>query len=98
MDERSPHEKSLHRVMVAGTAIAFGALAAIVASMDDFFAGNATFRFSLRTIIGFIIGAGAGLAVGAIAGWPLVAPALVGAALGAGIGAATADKDKGSSK
>ena len=47
--------------MVAGTAIAFGALAAIVASMDDFFAGNATFRFSLRTIIGFIIGAGAGL-------------------------------------
>ncbi len=51
-----------------------------------------------RAVTGGGIGAGAGLAVGAIAGWPLVAPALVGAALGAGIGAATADKDKGSSK
>lgn len=43
-----------------------------------------------RAVTGGGIGAGTGLAVGAIAGWPLVGPALVGAALGAGIGAATA--------
>jgi len=49
-----------------------------------------------RAVTGGGIGAGAGLAVGAIAGWPLVGPALVGAALGAGIGAATAP-EKGSS-
>jgi hypothetical protein len=30
--------------------------------------------------------------VGALAGWPLVAPALAGAAIGAAIGAATTDK------
>jgi osmotically inducible lipoprotein OsmB len=42
-----------------------------------------------RSVTGAGIGAGAGLAVGALAGWPLVGPALVGAALGGGIGAAT---------
>jgi osmotically inducible lipoprotein OsmB len=43
-----------------------------------------------RALSGGGIGAGAGLAVSAIAGWPLLAPALAGAAVGAGIGAATA--------
>jgi hypothetical protein len=43
-----------------------------------------------RAVTGGAIGTGAGLAVGAVAGWPLLAPALVGAAVGAGIGAATA--------
>ena len=33
-----------------------------------------------RAVTGGGIGAGTGLAIGAIAGWPLVAPALVGAA------------------
>lgn len=42
-----------------------------------------------RTVTGAGIGAGAGLAIGALAGWPLIGPALVGAALGGGIGAAT---------
>ncbi len=42
-----------------------------------------------RAVTGGGIGAGAGLAVGAIAGWPLLGPAIVGTALGAGIGAAT---------
>jgi len=42
-----------------------------------------------RAVTGAGIGAGAGLAVGALAGWPLIGPALVGAALGGGIGAAT---------
>ena len=35
---------------------------------------------------------GSGLAIGAVAGWPLLGPALVGGAVGAGIGAATAPK------
>ncbi len=43
-----------------------------------------------RAVTGAGIGACSGLAVGAIAGWPLLAPALVGTAVGAGIGAATA--------
>jgi hypothetical protein len=42
-----------------------------------------------RALSGGAIGAGTGLAVGAIAGWPLLAPAVVGGAVGAGIGAAT---------
>jgi osmotically inducible lipoprotein OsmB len=42
-----------------------------------------------RSVTGAGIGAGAGLAIGALAGWPLLGPALVGAALGGGIGAAT---------
>jgi osmotically inducible lipoprotein OsmB len=43
-----------------------------------------------RAVTGGAIGTGAGLAVGAVAGWPLLVPALAGAAVGAGIGAATA--------
>lgn len=42
-----------------------------------------------RAVTGGGIGAGTGLAIGALAGWPLLVPALAGAALGAGIGAAT---------
>ena len=51
-----------------------------------------------RAVTGGGIGAGTGLAIGAIAGWPLVGPALVGAAVGAGIGAATAPEKGSSSK
>jgi osmotically inducible lipoprotein OsmB len=47
-----------------------------------------------RAVTGGGIGAGAGLAVAAVAGWPLLGPALVGTALGAGIGAATAKDGK----
>ena len=43
-----------------------------------------------RAATGGAIGAGAGLAVGALAGWPLLGPALAGGVVGAGIGAATA--------
>jgi hypothetical protein len=43
-----------------------------------------------RAATGGAIGAGTGLGIAAIAGWPLIGPALVGGALGAGIGAATA--------
>ena len=43
-----------------------------------------------RAATGGAIGAGAGLAVGALVGWPLLGPALAGGVVGAGIGAATA--------
>ena len=45
-----------------------------------------------RAVTGGGIGAGTGLAIVALAGWPLLAPALLGSAVGAGIGAATTDK------
>lgn len=63
MPEQSPHEKSLWTVIVLGTAISFGLLGAIIGSMKGFFQGDATFAFSARTIIGFV--------VGAVAGWLL---------------------------
>ena len=56
MSEKSAHEKNLLKVMVFGTALSFGLLGAIVLSMKDFFHGDATFIFSLRTIIGFVLG------------------------------------------
>lgn len=43
-----------------------------------------------RAVTGGAIGTGAGLAVGALAGWPLLGTVLVGGIAGAGIGAATA--------
>ena len=49
-----------------------------------------------RAATGGAIGAGTGLAVGALAGWPLIGPALVGGVLGAGIGAATSPEVSGS--
>jgi osmotically inducible lipoprotein OsmB len=42
-----------------------------------------------RAVTGGGICAGTGLVIGAVAGWPLLAPVLVGTAVGAGIGAAT---------
>ncbi|MBS0523348.1 MAG: hypothetical protein JSS04_06895 [Proteobacteria bacterium] len=42
-----------------------------------------------RAVTGGAIGTGAGLAVGALAGWPVLGPAVAGGLIGAGIGAAT---------
>ena len=61
MAERSPHERSLYRVIVIGTALSFAVLGAIVGSMKDFFAGNAAFVFSGRTFVGLLVGAAAGI-------------------------------------
>jgi osmotically inducible lipoprotein OsmB len=47
-----------------------------------------------RAVTGGAIGTGAGLAVGALVGWPLLGPALIGGVVGAGIGAGTT-KDGG---
>jgi hypothetical protein len=56
----SPHERTLMRVMVFGTSLSFGVLAAIAASMKDFLGGNATFEFSPRTLVAFVLGCLAG--------------------------------------
>jgi hypothetical protein len=68
MSERSPHERSLYRVIVIGTALSFGVLAAIAASMKDFFGGNAVFHFSIRTVLAFLVGAAVGVGFWWIAG------------------------------
>jgi hypothetical protein len=60
MPEQSPNEKGLWTVFVLGTAISFGVLGAIIGSMKGFFHGDATFVFSFRTIVGFVIGFVAG--------------------------------------
>ena len=56
MAESSKHEKTLFRVMTLGTALAFGILGAIIFSMKDFAGGNATFEFSYRTVLAFVLG------------------------------------------
>jgi len=61
VSDPSPHNRTLLKVMVLSTALSFGCLGAIIASMRGFFHGDASFHFSIRTILGFV--------VGAIAGW-----------------------------
>ena len=56
MNEQSPHENGLWRVIIYGTALSFGLLGAIIGSMKDFFGGDAEFVFSIRTIVGFVLG------------------------------------------
>jgi hypothetical protein len=56
MNDHSNHENSLMRVMVYGTALSFAILGAIIGSMPGFFHGDATFTFSAKTIIGFVLG------------------------------------------
>ena len=48
--------------MVAGTALSFGSLAAVIVSMKDFTSGNASFEFSYRTAVAFVLGCGVGWA------------------------------------
>lgn len=61
MAEGPQHEKTLIKVIVFGTAISFGALGVVIASMKGFFHGEVSFHFSIGSIAGFI--------VGFIAGW-----------------------------
>jgi hypothetical protein len=56
MSQPAGHEKGLVRVMIWGTALAFGILAAAAASMKDFIGGDVTFDFSFLTILAFVIG------------------------------------------
>jgi NhaP-type Na+/H+ or K+/H+ antiporter len=57
MSDGSKHNQGLFRVMIIGTAISFGMLAAIMVSMKGFFTGNAAFEFSYKTVIAFAAGA-----------------------------------------
>jgi hypothetical protein len=56
MEQKSPHEKSLLRVVTFGSALSFAFLGAIIGSMRDFFHGDAAFSLSWRTLVGFVIG------------------------------------------
>lgn len=46
--------------MMWGTALSFGILAAIMISMENFVGGNATFEFSYKTVLAFLIGGACG--------------------------------------
>ncbi len=56
MPEAPQHEKTLIKVIVLSTAISFGALGAVMASMKGFFHGEISFHFSIGSIAGFIVG------------------------------------------
>jgi hypothetical protein len=56
MAEVPRHEKALIKVIVFGTAVSFGVLGTIIASMKGFFHGDASFHFSFASIVGFILG------------------------------------------
>ena len=60
MNDEPNHEKGLVRVMMIGTSLSFGALAAIMVSMKDFFRGNAALEFSYKTVVAFVVGCLAG--------------------------------------
>ena len=60
MSEPSGHEKGLVKIMVWGTALSFGLLAAAAVSMKDFAGGDAAFEFSFVTVVAFLLGALAG--------------------------------------
>jgi hypothetical protein len=60
MADDSPHQQRLWKVIVAGTAIGFGVLAAVMVSMKDFVHGDAQFVFSWRTVLGFVVGSSVG--------------------------------------
>jgi membrane associated rhomboid family serine protease len=56
MPEAPQHEKTLIKVIVFSTAISFGALGAVMASMKGFFHGEISFHFSIGSVAGFIVG------------------------------------------
>jgi hypothetical protein len=60
MEDKSPHEKGLFRVVAIGSALSFALLGAIIGSMKDFFGGDAALSFSWKTFAGFVLGFVAG--------------------------------------
>jgi hypothetical protein len=56
MGDNSQHSKGLLKIFVWATALSFGILAAIAFSMKDFIGGNASFQWSYKTLLGFVIG------------------------------------------
>jgi hypothetical protein len=60
MDPQSPHQRTLYRVMVLGTCLAFGSLGAIMVSMGNFVTGEAAFHFTVWSVVAFLAGAAVG--------------------------------------
>jgi len=60
MAEGPQHEKTLIKVIVFSTAMSFGALGTVIASMKGFFHGEVSFHFSIGSIAGFLLGFVAG--------------------------------------
>ena len=56
MPEAPQHEKALIKVIIFSTAVSFGVLGAIMASMNGFFHGEVSFHFSIGSLAGFILG------------------------------------------
>jgi hypothetical protein len=56
VDERSPHEKNLFKVVTFASALSLGLLGAIIGSMRDFFHGEAALSISWKTVLGFALG------------------------------------------
>ena len=56
MPEAPQHEKTLIKVIIFGTAVSFGVLGAIIASMSGFFHGDASFHFSIGSVASFMLG------------------------------------------
>jgi len=54
--------------MVLGTALAFGLLAAAVASMKDFVGGNTALEFSYKSVVAFVVGFAVGIVFWRIVG------------------------------
>jgi hypothetical protein len=53
--KETKHEKGLIRVIVIGSSLSFGGMAAFVVSMKDFIHGNAALEFSYKTVVAFVI-------------------------------------------
>jgi hypothetical protein len=56
MPEAPQHERTLIKVIIFSTALSFGVLGAIIASMNGFFRGETSFHFSIGSVAGFIVG------------------------------------------
>jgi len=69
MAEGPRHENTLIKVIVISTAISFGVLGGIMASMKGFFHGEISFHFSLGSIGGFVLGMIAGWAFWKLVFW-----------------------------
>ena len=69
MAEGPKHESTLIKVIIFSTALSFGVLGGIIASMTGFFHGEVSFHFSLGSIVGFVLGFLAGLAFWKVVFW-----------------------------
>ncbi len=60
MADQPRHERTLVKVIVFSTALSFGCLGGVMASLKGFFHGDVSFHFSSGSILGFVLGVFAG--------------------------------------